>query len=205
MKPRANIFRNIKIDRYVQMLPDFKEERTQQITTLALTLLALSFFGIFAINPTLSTITRLKKELEDNKYVDSQLQTKINNISLLQQSYTGIEDELFYATDAIPVNSEAPLLAAQIQALAERSSVSIANLQVFEIEITKKTQGKNQYSAFSFNVAAKGERQKLLEFMSDLGNIQRVVTLDVLSLSSLDSGSQSFQLNIQGSAFFKNQ
>ena len=42
MKPRANIFRNIKIDRYVQMLPDFKEERTQQITTLALTLLALS-------------------------------------------------------------------------------------------------------------------------------------------------------------------
>ncbi len=204
MRSRGNIFKNIKLDRYVQMLPDFKEVRTQQITTLALTLLALSFFGIFAINPTLSTITRLKKELADNKFVDSQLQTKINNISLLQQSYTGIEDELFYATDAIPTNSEAPLLAAQIQALSEKSSVNIVSLQVFEIEITKKTQGKNQYSAFSFNVSAKGERENLLQFMSDLGNMQRVVTLDVLSLSSLGSGSQGFQLNIQGSAFFKN-
>ena len=204
MKPRANIFRNIKIDRYVQMLPDFKEERTQQIITLALTLLALSFFGIFAINPTLSTITRLKKELEDSKFVDSQLQRKINNISLLQKSYAQIEDELFYVSDAIPTNSEAPLLAAQIQSLSEKTSVNIVSLQVFEIEITKKTQEKNEYSAFSFNVAAKGERESLLEFMSELGNMQRVVTLDILSLSNLGSGSENFQLNIQGSAFFKN-
>ena len=204
MKSGINVFKNIRIDKYVQMLPDFKEERTQQITTLVLTLLALSFFGIFAINPTLSTITRLNKELEDNKFVDEQLKLKINNISLLQRSYAQLENDLYYATDAIPISSEAPTLAAQIQALAEKTSVAIVSLQVFEIEITKQTKGKNEYSAFSFNVASRGDRQSLLEFMSDLGKMQRVVTLDVVSFSRVGSTGETFQLNIQGSAFFKN-
>ena len=204
MKSGINVFKNIRIDKYVQMLPDFKEERTQQITTLVLTLLALSFFGIFAINPTLSTITRLNKELEDNKFVDEQLKLKINNISLLQRRNAQLENDLYYATDAIPTSSEAPTLAAQIQALAEKTSVVIVSLQVFEIEITKQTKGKNEYSAFSFNVAARGDRQNLLEFMSDLGKMQRVVTLDVVSLSRVGSSGETFQFNIQGSAFFKN-
>ena len=205
MKVKANnIFKNIQIDKYVEMLPDFKQERTQQITTIALTLAALSFFGIFAINPTLSTITRLSKELDDSKFVEEQLERKINNISLLQKSFTQIQDEVFYATDAIPVSAEAPLLAAQIQALATRANVSIISLQVFEIEVTKANEGANSYNSFSFNVSARGSREELIEFMNLLSNMQRILTLDVASLTKTGSEGDVFQLNINGSAHFKN-
>ena len=63
-------------NRYFLALELFKKDRTQKVTTLAMTLIALSFFGLFAINPTLSTISRLQKELEDAKFVDQHLKGK---------------------------------------------------------------------------------------------------------------------------------
>ena len=82
-----SLFKKLQQKKYFQMLPDFKEERTRKFTTLVFTLLALSFFGLFAISPTLSTIANLNKQLSDNEFVDSQLQNKINNLYTLQQDY----------------------------------------------------------------------------------------------------------------------
>jgi hypothetical protein len=60
-----NIFANLYTSKYFEKLPDFKEKKIQAFITIALTLIALSFFAIFAINPTLSTIANLQKQSED--------------------------------------------------------------------------------------------------------------------------------------------
>lgn len=69
MKINKDLLKNTKI-KYLQLLPNLKGEKTQKFTTLILTFFALSFFGLLAINPTISTISELNKELEDNKFVD---------------------------------------------------------------------------------------------------------------------------------------
>ena len=68
-----------KYREYLKLLPNIQNEKTKAITMLIFTFVAMSFLGIFAINPTLSTIVELNKQLEESKFVHEQLQTKINN------------------------------------------------------------------------------------------------------------------------------
>ena len=73
----SNFFTKIKKEKYLGFLPDLKKEKTQKYSSIIFSLVSLSFFGIFAINPTLSTIAKLKKELSDTKFVEEQLRKNI--------------------------------------------------------------------------------------------------------------------------------
>lgn len=151
-----SLFKNLQKKKYFEMLPDFKEERMQKFTTLVFTIIALSFFGLFAINPTLSTIANLNKQLSDSKFVDQGLQSKINNLYLLQQKYGQLTPDMPYVLDSFPKNPQVPLLVAQLQSLAQTSSVAITGLQTFEIEIPNSSVNAKKYYAFSFSISANG-------------------------------------------------
>lgn len=179
-------------------VPDFKEERTQKFTTIVLTVMTLSFFGIFAINPTISTILRLQRELDDNKLVDTKLAQKIQNISTLQKKYTSLQGDLPIILSAIPQNAEVPLFAAQIQGVAKNSNVSIENFQTFEVEAKSTTR---KYSSFSFALSVSGSYNDLYKFLTTLANMQRVVAIDLISLTKKTGGSQ-LELAIKGKTFF---
>lgn len=190
-------FKNLN---YAQFLPNFKEERTQKFTTIVLTVLALSFFGIFAINPTISTIAQLRKELDDNTIVDNKLQEKINNLSILQKKYVSLENDLPLILSAVPKNSDVPLLAAQVQAVAKNSNVSINNFQSFEVDVVTNPSPKS-YSSFAFALSVDGAYNDLYKFLSSLSNMQRVLSIDLISLTK-KTASNGIELSIRGKAFF---
>ncbi|MEK7061019.1 MAG: type 4a pilus biogenesis protein PilO [Patescibacteria group bacterium] len=195
-----NLFKNTKI-KYFEFLPDFKEEKTQKFTTLILTLIALSFFGLFAINPTISTIAELNKELEDNRLVDQKLGQKISNLTALQQKYTNLQPDLPIILNAIPKTPEVPLFAAQVQSVANSSNVAIDSFQTFEVEINKNPNSR-QYSSFTFALTAEGTYNDLSNFLSNLSNMQRIAGIDILSLTKRSGTSNSLQLTLKGKAFF---
>lgn len=184
----------------LEFLPDFKEERTQKFTTLVLTLVALSFFGLVAINPTISTIIKLNKELEDSQLVDRKLTEKINNITSLQQSYTAIEKDLPFVFAAIPKSAEVPLFAAQVQAVADNSNTTIDSLQTFEVNVSNVASARG-FSAFTFALVAEGSYNDLKNFLDNLSNMQRVVGIDILSLTK-KTGGTSLQLTLKGETYF---
>lgn len=192
---RADALKN-----YFQLLPNFKEEKTQKFVTIILTVITLAFFGIFAINPTLSTIIKLRKELDDSNFVDKKLQDKINNISTLQKKYVVLQNDLPFILATVPQSPEVPLLAAQIQAVAKNSNVGINNFQTFEVEIPQKTTPRN-YLSFSFALSTEGNYNDLYNFLTSLSNMQRVVSIELLSLTK-KSASNSLELSIKGKTFF---
>ncbi|MFH1186872.1 MAG: type 4a pilus biogenesis protein PilO [Candidatus Levyibacteriota bacterium] len=198
-----NLFRDIKKNKYFELLPDFKAEKTKKITMLALTLVALSFFGLFAIMPTLSTIAKLQKELEDNKFVDQQLQTKINNLSLLQQKYSSLQKDLPSIYSSVPKTPEAPLLAAEIQGLAKENNLNITSLQIFEAEVEKKPNDEKQYSNFLFGVSTDGSYSNISNFIITIIDMQRVVNVEIISIGKKSGDSTDLQMHLKGVAFFK--
>lgn len=197
MHPNS-FFKNIAKNKYFQLLPNIKEERLQRFTTLVLTLIALSFFGIFAISPTLSTIAELRKELEDNQFVDQQLQQKISNLTALQSQYANLQTDLPTILATIPTTPDVPLLAAQIQAVAPQG-VAIQNIQTFEVEIPKiKSQ---TYLSYSFSLTAEGSYSDVNKFLVSLSTMQRIVTIDILSLTKKSIG-DTLVLTLKGKAYF---
>src|SRR3989344_8503364 len=109
--PKYNIrsvFTKINKNKYFEYLPDLKKEKTQKYSSIIFSLISLSFFGLFAINPTLSTIAKLKKELSDAKFVDSELAEKIANLSSLQEKYNIVEQDIPFVLAAVPKNPQIP-------------------------------------------------------------------------------------------------
>lgn len=200
MKP----LKNLNTKKYLNAIPDLrKNKRTTEITYLILTLIALIFFGLAAINPTLSTIAKLRKELEDSKFVDSQLQTKISNLATLQEEYQAISSDLPLIDEAVPKMPLAPLLAAQIQSVAQSSSVTILTLQMLPVELTKKTTGKEKYGTSPFSILIEGQYSDLYNFLDSLSRMQRIVSIEQISMLKKSEDSTTLQLNIRGSGYFK--
>lgn len=189
-----------RINKYLQSI-NFGEERTRKITTIVLTLASLSFFGLFAINPTVSTIATLRKEISDSKFIDKKLQQKINNLSTLQDKYALLEQDLPLIISAVPIKPEIPLLVAQIQTVVKNSGASLESLQTFEVDLDKPGVQKKFFS-FSFALSAQGTYNDLIEFIDTLTNMPRVVSLDSVSITRKTGQTSLLQLTLKGKAFF---
>lgn len=204
--PKYNIgtvLKKIKSNKYFELLPDLKKEKTKKYSSVIFSLISLSFFGIFAINPTLSTIAKLKKELSDAKFVDKQLAEKISNLSSLQEKYNIVEKDIPIVLKAVPRDPQAPLLMGQIQAIAKDEGVEIINLQSFEVDIPDLSSNQKKYSTYSFSVGVQGNYENLTNFISTLLSMERVISLDTLSINRKGNQPEILKLDIKGMAYFK--
>lgn len=190
------------VKRKFPTLPYLNQERSQKFFGIVLTLLALSLFGFFAINPTISTILKLQKELSDSKFVYDQSEAKIKNLSLLRNQYADLQNDLPIIIDAIPFEPNVHLLFAQIQTIARESQITIKKLQNFEVEVLKnsKIPGK-QYYSYSFSIAGNGTFPNISSFVSMLTAMQRIIDIGVFSITNQQG--QSLGFDIQGTAFFQ--
>ena len=201
---KDNIFKKLKDPKTFTDLPIFKSERSRKITNAILTLIAFSFLGLFAINPTISTIVKLKKELSDDQLVDRGLQQKITNISILQKKYTNLQSDLPIILSALPQTPQTPYLLAIIQAVAINSNIQLDNLAGFQTELSKEgaTNTNQDYHSYSFSLGGSGSLEDISRFISTLTHMQRLVNAEVLSISTT-AQKNKFKVNIQGAAYFK--
>ncbi len=189
-------------DLYKNFAPIFKEEKTQKFSTLALTLLTLSFFGIFAINPTVSTIVNLQKQLSDSQFVDKKLQEKINSLAALQVQFESIKGSIPDILKAVPEKPHVPLFAAQLQGVAQKNNVAIGRLQIFQVELSKTPTASKDYSSFGFTLDVEGQQDSLTKFLSSLIGFDRVVSIESISLTK-DKTKNTLQLSLRGKTYFK--
>lgn len=187
---------------YKNLLPILKKEKTQNFTTIVLTFLTLSFFGIFAINPTITTIARLQKQLSDSKFVDQKLKEKISSLNTLQNQYALVREDMQTVLNAIPTKPETILFTALLQGVAKENNISITRLQLFQVELSKKQHGKDIYSSFPFAIETEGTQNNLTIFLSSLINFQRIISIENVSYGKTKT-SDIFHLSLQGKAYFK--
>lgn len=191
--------------KYLELMPDFKQEKTQKFTTIALTLIASIVLGVLAINPTLSTIANLQKQLGDDKFVEQKLQEKINNLSILQEKYAAVQPDLDSINNAIPQTPEITTLLGQIQAVAKDSNLSIVSLQTFQVDVPPAIVSSGNYSSFDFSISVGGKYQDMLSFIQELSDIQRIIVIDNATFSkNVDDNNPGLNLAIKGTVYYKN-
>jgi Tfp pilus assembly protein PilO len=192
-------------NKYSPILPDLTSERNQRFLGTVLTLCALSFFGFFAIKPTVSTIIKLNKEIKDNQMVFDQLGVKIKNLTELRTRYSDLQTDLPAIMNAITAQPDVPLLFAQIQSIAQTANVTINKLQNFEVEIlgNNNSADKNYYS-YSFSAAGMGSSENISKFILTLADMERIINIDTFTINDkADQNNESKAFDIQGVTFFK--
>ncbi len=201
-----NFFTNlspIQYREYLKLLPKLKDEKAQYYIMLAFTLAALSFFGIFAINPTLSTITELKRKLADFQFVYQKYIIKAQNLSTLQNAYRSLSGDIPIISDAMPQKPEVPKLVAQMNALLSRSHLQAISLKTMGVEITPDRQLSSKgTSSFAFTLEAMGTYDDILSFIQSVVQANRLITVETVSISK-DTKKNALVLNLRGRGYFK--
>lgn len=195
------ITKNENFEKYSKtIMPYLKNTKNQNYVTIFLTIGASIFFILFAINPTISTIAKLKKEISDSKLLDQKMSEKINNLSALTSEYPKIENDLSYIKDAVPQKTDAPNLIGQMQKLAEESGVSIGNIEISPINLTS---GNPAVNSFNFTVTIGGQFNDYSRFLDYLVGMQRALTVDSVLINKVQSDNHAVTATIKGSAYFK--
>lgn len=202
MRFAPQLLSEISKNKYLASFPSLKQKKTQELTTITLTLIALSIFGIFAINPTLSTIAQLQRELADNQEVDAKLKQKINNLAQLQTQYAQIQGDLEVVYSHVPQNPRPSEFIAQVQTLANTNSVNLLRIQTFQADLLQSTQTAKT-SSYVFALTAEGVPGNINTFMEELTNFNRIISIDTLIISAGPDGSGLVELNVRGKAYFK--
>lgn len=199
----AKVIGQPKESKLVQLLiPTFKQKRTQQFTTLALTFITLAFFGLFAINPTLGTISDLQKQLDDNTFVNSSMQTKIANLTTLQQKYTLLQPNLQSVYAAIPASVALDSFVGQIHAVASLTNVQINSMQTYPVDISLQT-FTIKYASYEFTVEITGDYPSVEKFLTTLDSLNRLLIFDTISINNVGKVTNTYHMSIRGKTFFK--
>ena len=204
MQLPKNYFENLsaaKYREYLKLLPNMKQESTRSFVTLALTFGALSFFGIFAINPTLSTIADLQRQLSDDQMVDQQLTTKINNLSSLEQQYNQLGGNLTNTFAAVPQNADVSLLSGQLAALAKKHHLQIIVYRIAETQLATYPKIPTTQS-FVLNLEAEGNYNDMIAFTTDIASLKRLITVESMEIGR-DSETDNLVLTLRCRQYFK--
>lgn len=205
MKLPRTYFENLstsKYKAYLKLLPNMKKDSTKAITMIIFTLLASSILGFFAINPTLSTIANLHKQLADSRFVYEQLTTKIDNMTSLRQQHEDLSEDLPVVFDAVPKDPSVVRLIGQIEALAEEKNVQINSFKVSKVQLSKIEQTEKEAPSFSFVIGAEGSYDSMMNFASSLTEFDRIVTVELASLVK-DTRRDVLLMSITGRGYFK--
>lgn len=196
------IFKNVKYEKYYKdILPYIKKDKNQQYLAIILTLGASIFFALFAINPTLATIVKLRREVKDSKIVEQQLSQKVKDMSALSQAYQNIQEDIPFLLEAIPLQPEAPTLVAQIQSVAQDAETPLSNLIVSPVNLIASPATESSRMLFEFTTQA--TYANVNKLLTNLTEIQRIVSIDSFSITNTGIDSANVELNLKGSALFK--
>lgn len=196
-----NLPKNVYLQ-YIKLFPVTQTEQVKNYTTLLLTLIAIIVFSLFAISPTINTIVELRKTLADSQFADEALDQKLAALESLQDQYDSLEDTLGRVSATIPTSPEVPLLLAKVQTLATDAGLSIIKVETLQVELTKKGNEGQEPTSFVFAITVSGSYDQVRQFLDSLPMLDRLVTIDTISLNRELSSPGRVTGTIRARAYF---
>lgn len=183
--------------------PVLKNPKTASYFTITLTLFCLSFFGLFAIRPTLITAVSLIKEVNDLKNLSLANENKISSFIIAQSEYEKIRESLPLIDKAIPADSNFTGFARTIENLTEKNNVSLNQFQIDAAPISL-LKSSGQLSSFNFIMIGIGGYNEVHQLIDDMVNSLRLMTINSLDFST-EGGTVSalLRVSVKGRAFYE--
>ncbi len=164
------------------VMPYLRDPQKKAYTLAGMTLIALIVFGAFAIRPALATIVSLRKEMADLIKIDAQLNTKMDNLALIQTQYKLAKNDLYLLDIALPDEPEIPEILNTVTTLAVKTNLSLSNLTIHN----QKTESDNTVVTTSIETDYSGTYQDFLDFISLTETNLRKIHLTNINLTSRD-------------------
>lgn len=196
--------RYARYSRYFSQLKDnyAKNQQVRESVELLLTFLTISFFIVFALRPTINTITELLANVNSQKEIAQKLDAKLGNLTQARANYNREEKRLFLIEQSLPENPSPDLYLRQIEGLVGTHNLTLKSFNVGETliwgiapkSIQEEDERKQKIPGVrgaSVAFAVTGSFENISAFLDNLENLRQTLMVDNFSMGiskSLDSG-----------------
>lgn len=180
-----------------------KKKKMASYLTLTLTLVTLSFFGLFAIRPALITAISLTKSVSELANLKNQYENKIGDIIRSQGEYEKIRDSVPLIDAALPGTPSFDTLSQGLERLAQKNEFSIIQIQIEPVPLSK-TPFSGSLKQYNFNLSGSGTYLTINNYIKDLLKWKRLVTISELDMARDEAtASNSLRVNIKGATYYE--
>jgi len=176
---------------------------------LILSLSAIVIFSVFAIRPTIITVSELNKEIKGKEETVAKLKEKIKNLQTASMNLQKEAGRLSLITQAVPVLASPEILVKQIETLASQEGVIILRFSASDVLLVGKKEDIKKSKDFvslsgdadelPFSISVTGPYQNLFSFLKSVENLRRPVKVDSFSItSSVTDSSKVLTLTMTG-------
>lgn len=178
-----------------------KNPMRKTFTFLGVTLIMIVVFLMGAIKPTISTIRSLQAEIKARQIVDSQLQTKLNNIQTLQTEYREKKNDLEVIDLYFPANSDYSLVMASFEKITERYGFTMDTLS---ISPSKSNSVSSEYSGMEpvyIRMMVTGRVDDITKLIKHFEGLPIVPNIQSVAFSPQDASSNNGLVSVSISMF----
>jgi Tfp pilus assembly protein PilO len=174
-----------------QQRPDLKA-----FLEILLSLATVSFFGIFALKPTVITISQLITEIKGKEETVAKMEQKIADLNTAQNLFFQESEKINLLKSAIPEAPDPQSFVRQIEGVANKNFVNVLGISLGEVTLVGKVKTKPSSEetplpqgalGLSYSISASGNYSNLLLFISDLENLRRPLKIDNLGITSSET------------------
>lgn len=152
---------------------------------LVFSILAVIFFAIFAIKPTLLTMSELVKEIDDKRALDNQLAQKIASLNTAQAQYQKFSSQFYLLDQAIPKTALLVDSLKIVEKLASTNNLVIQGITISSVpeELIEANADKSKRETLTFNVDVAGDYLNIRQFADDIIDSRRMMIIDQVNFS----------------------
>ena len=177
-----------QVDQAKKFLLTFYEKPVAQVSTeLFFTIAATIFFALFAIRPTILTMTELVKEIEDKENALDALNKKVAALSSVQNEYFSLQNQFFLLDEAVPDKITFKTILQTIEKTASDMKITISTLQIKEVPFASLEEvvfTKKNPTVIDLTVNVSGSYTEVRDFIDRLSNLRPLFTIDSVSVST---------------------
>ncbi|MEN8253273.1 MAG: type 4a pilus biogenesis protein PilO [Patescibacteria group bacterium] len=175
-------------------LLDFYKNPVAQVSTeLFFTIAAVMFFALFAIRPTLVTMSDLVNELEEKRKLNTRLSQKIAALSSLQGQYSNWSQRAVVLNHAFPSSPELIKILKVIEKLASDNELAISDIKISQLPDNNDTDTDFQSLgrlSYPISITVLGDYSSIRQFIEDIQNMRRVLSADTITFNTKESANK---------------
>lgn len=164
---------------------------------ISATFLLIIVFLIFAVFPTITTISKLLGDIKTKEATIVKMNTKISNVLQAQESFANVQDKYDLIESSFPSNPNYYKSASSLSSSLKDNSVKITRLS-FDIDsdttLNKKNLNKDKTYVLSLNGA--GQYSDILKMVKQFLNNRRLVDLTKIQISKNDTDNSNLNVNL---------
>lgn len=177
---------------YVYVKPVIKNPIVRTYSSLVFSLLAVTFFSMFALRPTLKTIISLQKDIDQQKQVLDQLIQKTKSLDQGIKNYQSLDSQVKLKLESLIPSKVSPAnIIEELNTLATRFDASISAIQFQPFEIINNAPPPTKDADLKeilLNLSLRGSYEALSGFLNSLKFSKHLILVDTVNFNSTDEG-----------------